>query len=169
MRPEIFLRCLRVVFQNEGLLSDDSFDPGGLTFKGITQAVYDSYRAKNGDSFQSVGMMTDEECDDIYFSLYWSPMNLEVLLNDDLILDVFDHGVNTGIRTSIKLLQRLVGVGDDGFIGEQTSNAVQGFNGDIVEEFKKRRKLFYVTLAQQKPQLRKFLKGWINRVDNTKF
>jgi lysozyme family protein len=62
-----------------------------------------------------------------------------------------------------------VGEIDDGIVGNRTLRAISDFNGNIVEEFIKRRKLFYVTLAQKKPELRVFLKGWLNRVDHTKF
>jgi hypothetical protein len=50
-----------------------------------------------------------------------------------------------------------------------TVRAIEDFNGDIVEEYTKRRKLFYVTLAQSKPELRIFLKGWLRRIEKTKF
>jgi lysozyme family protein len=165
----LFLKCLNVVLKNEGGLSNNPLDPGHATNKGITQAVYDIYRARKGESFQSVSLLTVEECDDIYLTLYWLPMKLTLLNDDDLILHVFDHGVNAGIRTSIKMLQRLVKTTDDGFIGEQTINAVSTFEGDILEEFIKRRKLFYVTLAQNRPSLRVFLKGWLKRIENCKF
>jgi lysozyme family protein len=96
-------------------------------------------------------------------------MNLELLSDPNLILHLFDFGVNSGTGTAIKILQRLVGATPDGGIGRLTVQAIADFDGDIVEEYIKRRKLFYVTLAQDKPQFRVFLKGWLKRVDNTKF
>lgn len=164
---DLFNRCLYVVFKNEGHLSNHPLDPGGLTLKGITQAVYDSYRTKKGLPTQSVSLMTDEECEDIYYTLYWKPMNLSALKNEELILHVFDHGVNCGVRTSIKMLQRLVNTMDDGYIGQMTIKAVEAFKGDIKEEFKNRRKRFYIALTQKKPELTVFLKGWVNRVNKT--
>jgi len=166
---DLFLKCLDVVLRNEGGFSDHPLDPGHATMKGVTQSVYDHYRLSKNLPLQGVILITDDEVNDIYWTLYWLPMNLELLNDDDLALQVFDMGVNAGIRTSIKLLQRLVGATDDGLLGKQTADAVANYQGNVLDDFIKRRKLFYVTLVQQKPQLRVFIKGWLNRVDNTKF
>jgi lysozyme family protein len=167
--PTLFLKCLAVVLKSEGGYSNNPADPGGATMKGITQKVYDDYRGHQGEGYQDVQLISDDELHDIYYTLYWLPMNLDIINDDDLVLQVYDHGVNAGIRVSIRILQRLIGVGDDGFIGNITLRAIREYNGNIVEDFKKRRKLFYVTLKQNKPQLKLFLIGWINRVDNTHF
>lgn len=137
--------------------------------QGVTQAVYDDYRREKKLPTKDVIDISTDEIRDIYRTKYWNPMNLEGLGNELLILNVYDQGVNSGIRTAIKLLQRLVGVEDDGFIGKDTIEAVQNFNGDIAEEYIKRRKLFYVTLAQRNEKLRVFLKGWLRRTDLCKF
>jgi lysozyme family protein len=167
--PELFLRCLEVVLKNEGGYSNNPSDPGGSTNQGITQKEYDDYRGHQGDGYQDVKLITDTEVWDIYLTLYWIPMNLDDILNDDLVLQLFDMGVNSGIRTAIMILQRLIGVIADGFIGDETNRAVREYNGNVVDDYKKRRKLFYVTLKQSKPELKPFLLGWLNRVDNTKF
>jgi lysozyme family protein len=167
--PKLFLSCLDVVLKNEGGYSNHPLDNGHATMKGVTQAVYDSYRAKNGDPFNAVIDITEEEIYEIYYTLYWQPMNIDRILEADLVLHTFDHGVNAGVRTSIKLLQRLIGVTDDGFIGSDSLRAVREFNGNIVEEFIKRRKLFYITLVQKKPELRVFMRGWLSRIEKTHF
>lgn len=167
--PELFLKCLKVVLRNEGGFSNHPSDPGKATMRGITQVVYDAYRIKQGQPLQGVGLISDDEVNDIYFHEYWVPMELGTITNDDLVLNVYDMGVNSGIRMAIKILQRLVGEIDDGFMGDKTLRGVREFNGDIAEEYKKRRKLFYITLAQSKPALQVFLKGWIARVDKCKF
>jgi lysozyme family protein len=138
--PELFLKCIKVVLENEGGLSDNPNDPGGLTNMGIAKKFYPNEDIKN---------MTKDRAIEIYYKDYWSPMHLEKLHNEDLVLHVFDHGVNCGIRTSIKLLQSIVGVDEDGYIGP--------------------RKLFYTNLADKRPALKIFLKGWLNRIKRTKF
>jgi lysozyme family protein len=113
--------------------------------------------------------LTKEAAIDIYYKDFWLPMNLTKILENELVLQVFDMGVTSGIRTSIRILQRLVGVTDDGFIGNITLRAIREYNGDVVADFIKRRKLFYIVLVQKHPEKRRFLKGWLNRIDNTKF
>ena len=165
----LFQRCLAVVLKSEGGYSNHPLDSGRATMKGVTQAVYDSYRLKNDLSINPVIDITDEEVKDIYYSMYWNPMRVEQINNDELVLHVFDHGVNAGAFTSVKMLQRMVGEIDDGIIGQKTLRAIREFNGNVVDEFIKRRKLFYVTLVQRKPELRVFIKGWLNRIERTKF
>jgi lysozyme family protein len=158
--PDLFLKVIRVVLKNEGGYSNNPNDTGSETNYGISHRAYPTLDIKN---------LTIAQAIDIYYNDYWLPMNLEGIIEDDLILQLFDAGVNMGIRTAIKLLQRLIGVGDDGHIGEVTRKAIREFNGNIVDEFIKRRKLFYITLAQNKPDQHIFLKGWIRRIEQTKF
>ncbi len=158
--PELFLKCIKVVLENEGGLSDNPKDPGGLTNMGIAKKFYPNEDIKN---------LTKDRAIEIYYKDYWSPMHLEKLHNEDLILHVFDHGVNCGIRTSIKLLQAVVGVDEDGYIGPISAYFVNGYKGDICNEFINARILFYNNLVIKRPTLEVFLKGWLNRVKRTKF
>ena len=98
-------------------------DAGGATAWGVTQATYDAYRASRGLPSRSVGNMEVEERGSIYRDMYWQPVR-----GDDLpagvSLSVFDFGVTAGPRTSAKLLQRAVGVDEDGVIGPATLAAI---------------------------------------------
>jgi lysozyme family protein len=158
--PEIFLKIIKIILKNEGGYSDVASDNGGETRYGISHRAYPTLDIKN---------LTIGQAIDIYYNDYWLPMNLEGIREDELILQLFDFGVNVGPRTAIKTLQRLVGVSDDGHIGNITLKAINEFNGDIIEEFKRRRKLFYVTLVQKDESQRVNLRGWLNRISNTKF
>lgn len=165
----LFDRCLGIVLRSEGGYSNNSSDPGGATNKGITQKVYNTYRESKSLPIQSVKLITDDEVYDIYFNNYWKPSNLEILDDANLILQILDMCINSGVRTSIKILQRLIGVTDDGKIGPKTARAISEYVGDIVTDFMNKRKLFYTLLVRAKPELKIFLKGWTNRVDNTHF
>jgi len=158
--PKIFEDCVEIILEHEGGWVNHPNDPGGETNMGITKRNYPNEDIKN---------LTKDKAIHIYYKDYWLPMNLELLNNPELILHLFDFGVNAGPKTAIKILQRLVGADDDGYIGQETTNAIANFQDDIVEEYIKRRKLFYVTLAQEKPKLRVFLKGWLARIERTKF
>jgi lysozyme family protein len=158
--PDIFLKVIKIVLKNEGGYSNSRTDKGGETNYGISSRAYPAIDIKN---------LTIGGAIEIYYNDYWRPMNLGGIMDDDLILQVFDMGVNSGIRIAIKLLQRLVGVPDDGFVGNETLGAIKEFNGNILDEFIKRRKLFYVTLVQNHPEQRPNLKGWLNRISNTHF
>lgn len=158
--PEIFNRCVAVLLKLEGGYSNKSTDSGGETNFGISKKAYPDLDIKN---------LTIERAIEIYYSDYWIPMNIERIREDELILHLFIFGVNSGTRTAVKILQRLIGVPDDGLMGSKTLRAIREYNGNIVEEFIKREKLFYVTLVQNKPEQRPNIKGWLNRIARTKF
>jgi lysozyme family protein len=158
--PDIFNRCIKVILKNEGGYVNHPNDPGGETNYGIAKKFYPYLDIKN---------ITKEIAIEIYYKDYWTPMNLNYIINADLILHVFDFGVNAGRKTAIRLLQRLVKVEDDGIIGNDTLLAVNNYNESIVEKYKRRRKIFYMNLAARKPELNVFLNGWLKRVDRTKF
>jgi lysozyme family protein len=167
MYPEIFNKCILVLLGNgvtnfglEGGYSNKKSDKGGETKFGISKRSYPNINIKT---------LTRDRAIEIYYNDFWLPMKLDGILIDGLILHLFVIGVNSGIRTAIKILQRLVGVDDDGLIGSDTLRAIREFNGDIVDAFRKREKLFYITLAQKKLEERDNLEGWLNRVDKTIF
>lgn len=158
--PELFSRCIKVILRNEGGYVNHPNDPGGETNFGIAKKFYPEEDIKN---------MTKERATYLYYKDYWTPMNLKGLQNEELVLQVFDFGVNAGIKTSIRMLQRLVGVTDDGIIGKITTKVVNDQPIELVDKFKMRRKIFYMNLAAKKPKLQVFLRGWLRRVDHTKF
>lgn len=158
--PEIFLKCMHIVLKNEGGYVNHPSDPGGETNMGICKKYYPDEDIKN---------LTKERALQIYYVDYWLPMRLEQLKDENIILQVFDFGVNAGLKTSIKTLQRLLGTDVDGVIGPITAYFAINYKGDLVEDFKSVRECFYINLTIKKPQLRVFLWGWLNRVNKTKF
>ena len=158
--PDIFEKCIKVILKNEGGYVNHPNDPGGETNMGIAKKFYPDEDIKN---------MTKERATQIYYKDYWDPMQLYRLKDENLILQVFDFGVNSGIRTSIKLLQTVIGVEDDGKLGPITAYFTNYYKRNLVNEFKNARILFYTNLAERKPAMKVFLKGWINRVMKTKF
>jgi lysozyme family protein len=157
---DLFLRCVNVVLQNEGGYVDHPQDPGGETNYGITKKEYPDLDIKNLTRAQSI---------DIYFIDYWSKMNLSGIKDEDLILNIFDMGVNAGIKTAVKMVQRIVGADPDGVIGPQTTELINNFPGNVADLFVQERKKYYFTIARRKPSLQVFLGGWLNRIDNTHF
>ena len=82
---------------------------------------------------------------------------------------VYDFAVNAGPGQSAKMLQRAVGVADDGAIGNMTLAAVRSHNAqDLIEEFTKKKAEFYDAIVAKRPENGRFLKGWLNRVAHSK-
>lgn len=172
--PEIFTRCVKVILKNEGGYGNHPADTGGETNYGIADAadgqkdgMVDINRDGNGDI--KVKDLTVDQAREIYFIRYWRPMNLEALKDSNLVLQVFDMGVNAGTGTSIKILQRIIGAEVDGDCGPQTCGKANAFKGDLLNDFTDARKRHYMDIAKKYPEKQVFLGGWLHRVEKTKF
>lgn len=151
--------CLPYILKEEGGNSDDPHDPGGRTHEGIIQREYDAYRKSKGEPTQDVYAASDAEVGDIYQSQYWLPYCPQMPPGVDLCY--FDMAVNGGPVEATKLLQRALGVADDGHIGLITLGAVQAANPiRLVGAFSDQRTAFYRSLRTFKY----FGKGWLARV-----
>ena len=101
---ETFDRCVRAVLSEEGGLSDHPQDPGGLTQYGISRRAYPDL---------DIRRLTMDEVIEIYRRDYWNPVH-GTDLPASLALLVFDAAVNQGAGTAARLLQKAVGVREDG-------------------------------------------------------
>ena len=119
-----FAKAVLVVLENEGGYSNDPNDPGGETKYGISKRAYPNEDIKN---------LTLEKAKMIYRRDYWDAMKCGEMPYS-VALQIFDHGVNAGIDTSAKMLQRLVGVVQDGKIGKLTLGAVKGQTEGVLSQ-----------------------------------
>lgn len=123
MSQNNFATSLNLTLVYEGGWVNNPKDPGGATYRGITQAVYDAYRDSIGATRQSVRLMSDDELYVIYRQRYWNG-----IAGDELALGldyaVFDFAVNSGVARAARTLQGLVAVAADGNIGPKTLQAV---------------------------------------------
>ena len=156
---------LAFVLKEEGGFVDDPVDPGGATNKGITQRVYDKYRASKNDDPRGVHLIADDEVEDIYRSEYWGPCCCD-LLGEPLDLAVFDGAVQHGQHTSIKFLQEALEMAVSGLPDPATLEQVNSADKTaLAKKYMQIRKDFYQHLVDEQPALGKFLHGWDNRVD----
>ena len=159
MIPDRFPICLPYILTEEGGNSDDPHDPGGRTSRGIIQTEYDAYRHSKIEPTQSVYEASDAEVSDIYEHSYWLPWCPLMPVGVDLCY--FDMLVNGGPVEATKLLQRALGVSDDGHIGQVTLAALKNSNAiKLVSGFSDQRRAFYKSLRIFKY----FGKGWLARV-----
>ena len=159
-----FPTCLAFVLKAEGGFVDNPNDPGGATNKGVTQRVYDAYRANLCEDPRGVLLIADDEVSDIYQSEYWTPTSCDQL-PAGVDLCVFDFAVNAGDQRSEKVLQQALGVTVDGQIGPQTIAAAQAADPRaLASRMLDLRAAFYQQLAIDKPSEAEFLDGWLNRV-----
>jgi len=154
-----FEACLAVTLRAEGGYSDNPHDPGGPTNFGITQKVLEEHRGKPV-SAEDVKHLTREEAKEIYRAKYWLPMNC-AMLPGGVDLEVFDFGVNVGPSRSIKHLQKVLGLKEDGSMGPMTLAAVNATDPkELMIKLAHDRQDYYRSL----PTFTQFGKGWTTRV-----
>jgi hypothetical protein len=152
-----FDACMPFIFKAEGGYSDNPADPGGPTNFGITLATLKTYEGTPNLTADDVKKLSPEMAKEIYRTAYWNRMQCGALPAG---LEVFDFGVNSGPAESVKTLQRIVGVTQDGSIGPITLAAVGQFNvGDLIARFAQARLAFYQSL-----NMPEFEQGWATRV-----
>lgn len=158
-------RAMRVVLKWEGGFVDDPDDRGGRTNQGITQQVYDAWRRRQGRPVLDVKDIEQTEVHAIYENDYWRPAACD-RLQHPLQLAQFDTAVNMGIRRAVRVLQEAAGAAVDGSFGPATQRACAVCDlGETLRRYLTIREGLYRRFAQA-PGQAKFLKGWLNRLDD---
>lgn len=161
-----YLSAIKKTLQFEGGYANVPGDGGGETYRGISRvyhpdwrgwAVVDRKKRKQGE----IIAMLEQDVIDFYRAQYWDKIRLDEVCNDDVAGFVFDWYINSG-TSGIKMIQRAVGVADDGIIGNKTIAAINNYNGGIAG-LKKQREAFYRAIVANNPSQKKFLTGWLNR------
>ena len=158
---EQFKIFIPIILKHEGGYVDDPDDLGGETNYGITKRRYPNEDIKN---------LTVLRAKELYYRDFYKPLNLYYIENELLALHIFDMAVNAGKRTAIKLLQDILfGCKPDGSIGPMTAQAVSyaDITTNLVDVYKAKRIEYYYKVSLRRNN-KKFLKGWVNRVNNTK-
>lgn len=156
-----YAASFRLVLRHEGGFVDHPDDPGGPTNKGVTQRVYDAFRAGRGQGKRSVRLIGMDEVEAIYREQYWSKAGCDDL-PAGLDYAVFDFAVHSGVQKAIKDLQRAAGLPAaqvDGNVGLVTLGAVRKA-GPLISPLCARRLVFLRSLKAW----RTFGNGWGRRV-----
>ena len=150
-----FEKALTHVLGVEGGYVDDKYDKGGKTRFGITEKVARAH-GYTGD----MRRLTREQAKEIYHTAYWHRSGAP---NYDAAVgfQVFDIAVNHGIGNAVRMLQRAVGVADDGVVGPRTLSAINSTSvTDLLMLLNAERLEFFAKLST----FDTFGRGWTRRV-----
>ena len=178
---DLFSKCYDHILKNEGVYANDPQDKGGETYIGISRkyhatwegwSLIDEYKQMNG--FPNNAYSDDdlnEMVRDFYKNKFYDRMELDLIVNENSVLQIFDMGVNAGIKTAIKLAQKACDASliVDGIMGIKTAFEINHWGFKFFDLYVKQRIEHYNGIVERKPSQGKFLNGWINRAKNTKF
>lgn len=158
-----FEKSLKMILHHEGGFVNHKDDPGGATNFGVTQAVYESW-VDEPVTVDDMKALTVEDVTPIYKRNYWDRSKCDALPSG-VDFAVFDLSVNGGVGRGAKMLQKVVGVTQDGAIGPQTLRAVSEMDPiDIIENYAVEREAFYRRLKT----FPTFGRGWLRRNEETR-
>ena len=137
-------------------------DRGGATAWGVTLGSYAAWRADHGihsTTSADLGRATKPELSELIRSRYWLAVSADSLpLGVDLL--VYDFGYGSGPGTSVRQLQALVGVVQDGQFGPVSLAAIDRMDREhLIRTLAARHAAYYESLADA----RLFGRGWANR------
>jgi lysozyme family protein len=150
-----FEAAIPLTLEWEGGYSSSPSDPGGETNFGISKRSYPSLDIRN---------LTREEACAIYRRDFWS---YDGLKSQAIATKLFDAGVNLGTHRAVSYMQTVVGVPADGKYGPLTEGGINGSEEqETLQAYRQRLVAYYQELVQQKPNLQKFLAGWLRRAES---
>ena len=159
-----FARCFKHVLGREGKFVNHKNDRGGATNWGITIGVYSKWLGRPA-SVAEVREMDVATAMKIYKKWYWDILALDNVASDIVAAAIFDQGVNRGVTTVAKAVQRIVGVTDDGQIGSKSLAAINAQDElALLKRIADNAQAAYRRIIAANPSQKVFEKGWNNRV-----
>ena len=173
---------LKIVFGNEGGLTCDPGDPGnwstgrvgygkqGCTKYGIATNTYPNIDIRN---------LTIAQAGKIYERDYWNPNKLGKLESQGVATEIFDTGVNCGVKFAGMVFQKvcnhLNGKGKDypvdGIVTDEQINFANKYTRTRANRVKFYKLLNgyqldrYLSIVDKNPSMEKYLNSWLSRVN----
>lgn len=165
-----FLSAYKRTEKYEGGYVNDPFDRGGETYKGIARkfhpkwggwGIIDEHKPISKRNIFALKAL-DSEVKLFYNKNFWQPIKGDLIDEQEVADFVYDWHVNSG-RKAIIIIQRTLGLVDDGVVGTATLGALNSLDGSATLISARRK--FYSSIVANNPSQRRFLKGWLARVD----
>ena len=153
----------------EGGYANDPDDTGGCTMSGITIGTFREYYGYK-KTCEDLKKLTDEQWLHIFYKKFYNKIKADMIRNDSICLMILTMCWMSGTKTSIRKIQRVLKVMDDGIVGPVTLKAINDDNEKkVFDELKYMRTCWFESIVMNHPNKKKFLKGWMNRLNDIKF
>lgn len=186
-----FEEAYGITLKYEGEYDNDPDDAGGETYKGVARTYYPNWAgwiiiddSKSINNFPNnlrgntaLDTMIREFYKDNYWNLFWG----DQIPNQKVANELFDTGVNMGVRRAVKYLQKALNVlnrnqknysdiVEDGIFGLNTMNTLNKYLAIDNESFLLKvmnilQGMHYIEYSEKSTIQEKFMRGWLKRVN----
>jgi len=164
-----------LLFKWEGGYVNDSADSGGPTNKGVTLKTWQAYGYdKTGDGIIDEAdlkrIRQEEIVEYILRPHYWNRWRADEI-QSQAIANILVDWVWCSGKYGITFPQGILGVPRDGIVGEKTLATVNNFPDQeaLFEKIKQVRRAYLNMICIDRPANKRFLKGWLNRLNDFKW
>ncbi len=159
---------------HEGGYVNDPDDLGKETYKGISRVSHPNWLGwsiidnhKNKPDFPMMlekDTVLQKDVEVFYWTYFWLPIKAYEIHNQTNADSIFDFAVNAGIKTSVQMVQSIIGTKVDGIIGKKTLQKLNCLNfGYFQMAFTVAKIAYYISIIKKRPINKKYLYGWIIR------
>jgi lysozyme family protein len=186
-----FESAYKITMKFEGGYSNDPFDRGGETYAGIARNFHPDWKGwlvidahkelpQFPDNFKGHTLLHGY-IKDFYKEHYWDTNKLDYCMSQNVANEMFDTGVNMGVRMAAKFLQYSLNVLNkrgtlwqnittDGIVGSGTLralNACLDYRGDatLYKVMNVLQGNHYIKIMMNSEDQEKYAYGWFRRVD----
>lgn len=166
-------KLIPIIRKWEGGYSSDKTDMGngttGCTNSGITLTTFRTYYG-SCKTCADLRKLTNDQWSYIFKKGYWDKWKADYIESQSIANILVDWYWNSG-QWAIKYSQQVIGVVADGVVGKKTITAINGAADKkaLFNKLWERRKKQYEDIVKRNPSQRKFLRGWMNRLNSFKW
>src|SRR5574344_1796606 len=151
----------------EAGFANDPSDLGGATMSGITLNTFRFYYGKS-KTVNDLKHMTEAQWEHIFKEGFWDKWKGDEIKSDKVAFILIDWLWASG-SYAIKRPQRMLGLVDDGIVGEKTISAINSRNStELFNDIYNLRVKFIDEISKKRPANKKFKKGWLRRISSLK-
>lgn len=162
-------KLIPFILKWEGGFVKDPLDRGGATNKGITLNTFRYFLGERNSEYE-LKNMNERQWEYIFREGYWNPFKGGYINNQSIADICVDWAWASGTKTAIKKVQAILGVDIDGVVGMYTIKAINSADQrDLFRRIKQSRILFVESIVKRNPSQKRFLNGWINRINSITF
>lgn len=166
-KPEESVKQLFVRARRSGW-SDDPLDAGGATQCDVTLATYRTYCRRKGlpvPDKARLRVIPYEHWREILKTMYWDRWHADEI-RSQRVAEILVDWVWASGSYGVKRPQKLLGVTVDGIVGPETIAAVNSADPDrLFARIKHDRVKFCDEIVARRPSQKKWLRGWLNRIN----